>query len=425
MALRILIHGINYHPEFVGIGRYTGELAAWLRSQGHAVTVLTAPPYYPEWRVPAAYRWPAWRRECLEGVEVLRAPLYAPARVTGKGRVLHELSFGVSCLPWWLTLWGRPWDMVLAICPLLQSGLIPMLMARRRRIPFIVHVQDLQVDAARELGIIRLPLFLTLMERLELALLTRAQAVTTISAAMAERIIEKGVSPLRVYVLPNWADLDSIQPGNRQNVLRQELGLGNQILVAYAGNMGEKQGLETILEAAVMTRRNPNICYVIAGEGAARAALIARAKQLELDTVTFLPLQSPERFPLLLAAADIHLVVQKDKAADLVMPSKLGNILGAGRPFIATSAPDTELGRMTLYSRAGLLVPPEDSQALAQAIVRLAEDAETRREMGVTARKFAEARLGRDKILEAWEDMLYGLMPQGKWQKFNNEFDKG
>jgi colanic acid biosynthesis glycosyl transferase WcaI len=420
--LRILIHGINYHPEFVGIGRYTGELAAWLRSRGHAVTVLTAPPYYPEWRVPAAYRWPAWRREWLEGVEVLRAPLYAPARVTGKGRVLHELSFGASCLPWWVALWGRPWDMVLAICPLLQSGVVPLLLARHQRIPFIVHVQDLQVDAARELGIIRQSLLLDLMARLELTLFTRAQAVTTISAAMAERIIEKGVSPLRVYVLPNWADLTAIEPGHRQNVVREELGLGNQILVAYAGNIGKKQGLEVILEAAVMTRGNPDIRYVIAGAGAARASLIARARQLDLDTVTFLPLQSAERFPLLLAAADIHLVVQQDKAADLVMPSKLGNILAAGRPFIATSAPDTELGRTTLYSRAGLLVPPGDSQSLAQAILGLAENAETREKMGATARKFAEARLGRDKILDAWEDLLYGLLPQGRWQKFHHEF---
>ena len=121
--MRILIHGINYAPELVGIGRYTGELGAWLASRGHAVTVLAGPPYYPEWRVAPAYRPQRWRREFLGGVEVLRAPLYAPARVTGRTRVLHELSFGASCLYWWLAeLWRRPWDVVLAVCPLLQSA---------------------------------------------------------------------------------------------------------------------------------------------------------------------------------------------------------------------------------------------------------------------------------------------------------------
>ncbi len=415
MGLRLLIHGINYAPEFVGIGRYTGELGAWLQSRGHTVTVLTAPPYYPEWRVPAAYRHPAWRREWLDGVEVLRAPLYAPARVTGKGRVLHELSFGASCLPWWPTLWARPWDAVLAICPLLQSGLVPALLARHRQVPFIFHVQDLQLDAARELAIIRQPLLLACLERLERFLFTRAQAVTTISPAMAARIIDKGAQPERVHLLPNWADLEEIRPGNRRNALRRELGLGDEVMVLYAGNMGEKQGLELILEAAILTRHNPGLRYVLVGEGAARERLMDRARQLSLDSVRFLPLQSKERFPLLMAAADIHLVVQRRQASDLVMPSKLGNILAAGRPFIATALPETELGRVTLESRAGLLVPPEDAGSLARGLMDLARDQDTRKKMGLKARNFAEERLGRDKIMESWEDLLYGLVQQARY----------
>jgi colanic acid biosynthesis glycosyl transferase WcaI len=414
MGLRLLIHGINYAPEFVGIGRYTGELGAWLQSQGHTVTVLTAPPYYPTWRVPAAYRHPAWRREWLDGVEVLRAPLYAPARVTGKGRVLHELSFGAGCLPWWPTLWARPWDAVLAICPLLQSGLVPALLARHRQVPFIFHIQDLQLDAARELAIIRQPLLLACLERLERFLFTRAQAVTTISQAMAARIIDKGVAPERVHVFPNWADLKEIRPGNRQNALRRELGLKDEVMVLYAGNMGEKQGLELILEAASLTRHNPGLRYILVGEGAARERLMDRARQLSLDSVRFLPLQSQERFPLLLAAADIHLVVQRHQASDLVMPSKLGNILAAGSPFIATALPETELGRVTLESRAGLLVPPDDAGSLARGIMDLAQDQDTRKKMGLKARNFAEERLGRDKIMATWEDLLYGLVQQAR-----------
>ncbi len=414
MALRILIHGINYAPEFVGIGRYTGELGAWLGSRGHAVTVLTAPPYYPAWRVPEAYRRPAWRREWLDGVEVLRAPLYAPARVTGRGRILHELSFGASCLAWWPSLWARSWDAVLAVCPLLQSGLVPALLARRQKVPFIFHVQDLQLDAARELAIIRQPVLLACLTRLEHFLFTRAQAVTTISRAMAARIRDKGVPPERVHLLPNWADLEAIKPGKRRNVLRTELGLNDEIMVLYAGNMGEKQGLEVILDAAVITRYNQAIRYVLAGEGAARPRLMDQAQRLALETVSFLPLQSRDRFPLLLNAADFHLVVQKDKASDLVMPSKLGNILAAGRPFIATARPETELGRVTRESEAGLLTPPEDAGSLAQAIVHLARDEAARRTMGLKARQFAQAWLGRDKIMAEWERLLYCLVDQAR-----------
>jgi colanic acid biosynthesis glycosyl transferase WcaI len=418
--MRLLIHGINYAPELVGIGRYTGELGAWLRSRGHAVTVLAAPPYYPAWRVPEFYRRPAWRREWLDGVEVLRAPLYTPFRVTGKGRVLHELSFGASCLAWWPTLWTRSWDAVLAVCPLLQSGLIPALLARRQKVPFIFHVQDLQLDAARELAIIQQPLLFAFLERLERFLFTQAQAVTTISRAMAARIKDKGAPPERVHFLPNWADLEDIKPGKRRPVLRREMGLPGEIMVLYAGNMGEKQGLDLILDAAVITRHHPDIRYILAGEGAARQRLRDRARDLALDTVRFLPLQPRERFPLLLAAADIHLVVQKHRAADLVMPSKLGNILAAGGPFIATARPETELGWVTLESQAGLLVPPEDAGALAQAILQLAREKEARKKMGYKARKFAEACLGRDKIMLKWERLFHDLIHQGGRGKGRN-----
>ena len=154
--MRLLIHGYNYAPELVGIGKYTGELGAWLASRGHQVTVLTAPPYYPQWRVQEEYRPQRWRREWLDGVEVLRAPQYVPARVTGKGRLLQEISFAASGLYWWSTyLLRQPWDAVVAVCPPMTSGLVPALLARRRAMPLVIHVQDLQLDAARELGILQ------------------------------------------------------------------------------------------------------------------------------------------------------------------------------------------------------------------------------------------------------------------------------
>ena len=145
-----------------------------------------------------------------------------------------------------------------------------------------------------------------------------------------------------------------------------------------------------------------------------------RAQRLGLDTVSFFPLQSRDRFQLLLNAADIHLVVQKHKASDLVMPSKLGNILAAGRPFIAMARPETELGRVTTESQAGLLTPPEDAAALAQAIVRLAQAEEARKKMGLMARQFAAAWLGRDKIMADWERLLYGLVNQARRNESRN-----
>ena len=408
--MRLLIHGMNYAPELLGIGRYTGELGTYLAARAHQVTVLTAAPYYPQWRVQEDYRPQRWRREWLDGVEVLRAPQYVPGRVSGLGRLLQECSFGASCLYWWSTcLLQRPWDAMVAVCPPMTSGLVPGLLARRLAVPLVIHVQDLQLDAARELGILRQPLLLAGLTWLELHLFRQARAVTTISRSMAARLAAKGVPPARLQVLPNWADLDKVRPGPRLNALRRELGLTSETVVLYAGNLGEKQGLEVILEAAALTRGKPSIRYLVAGEGAARDRIKLRAQDLGLDNLTFLPLQSNSRLPLLLAAADLHLVVQRQKAADLVMPSKLTNIMAAGRPFIATAGEGTELARVTSESRAGLVVPPEDGRALAQAVLGLAGDPGARKKMGVLARRYAEAFWDRERILRQWEELLRGL----------------
>ena len=408
--MRLLIHGMNYAPELVGIGKYTGELGAYLASRGHRVTVLAAAPYYPQWRVQEDYRPQRWRREWLEGVEVLRAPQYVPARVTGRGRLLQEISFAASCLYWWLTglLW-QPWDAVVAVCPPLTSGLVPGFFCRRRGIPLVIHVQDLQLDAARELGILRQPLLLRGLAGVERRLLQRAQAVTTISRSMVDRLEAKGLPAARVHLLPNWADLDNLRPGPRHNAIRRELGLTSEIVVLYAGNLGEKQGLEVVLQAAALTRDDSSLRYLMAGAGAARERLQWQAQNLGLDNLLFLPLQSISRFPVLLAAADIHLVVQRRQAADLVMPSKLPNIMAAGRPFIATTAAGTELGRVTIDSRAGLLARPEDAGSLARAIRRLAADAGLRERLSVRGRQYAEAHWGREQLLRQWEGLLLSL----------------
>jgi colanic acid biosynthesis glycosyl transferase WcaI len=324
--------------------------------------------------------------------------------------MLHEMSFGASCLRWWPYLIKQEWDVMLAICPLLQSSLIPSLLSRRRGLPLAIHVQDLQIDAARELGIIQHPWILGAGARLERFLFSRAAAVTTISEAMANRVRQKGVPAEKVQVLPNWADLETIFPGQPQNGFRREAGLKDGTVVLYAGNLGEKQGLEMVLEAADLTRSHRDLSYVLAGEGGAKGRLRAQARELGLDNVHFLPLQPASRFPDLLAAADIHLVVQKKGASDLVMPSKLGNILAAGKPFVATASPESELGRVTTRSQGGILVPPEDGPSMVRAILHLTQAGEERRNLGLKGRQYAETHLSRRRIMLQWEELLFSLV---------------
>lgn len=192
----------------------------------------------------------------------------------------------------------------------------------------------------------------------------------------------------------------------------------SEILVLYGGNLGEKQGLEIILESAHLTRERPAIRYILAGDGAARPRLLAKTRHVGLDNIIYIDIQSEERFPLLLAAGDIHMVIQRREAGDLVMPSKLTNIMAAWRPFIATALPGTELARIAADSQGGILVPPGEGRALAQAILKLAGEENTRKEMGFRARRYAEAKLSREEILSRVEDLLYLLTSHSHARRF-------
>ena len=184
-------------------------------------------------------------------------------------------------------------------------------------------------------------------------------------------------------------------------------------MVLYAGNIGEKQGLDLVLEAADRLRTRAEIKFAMVGTGAARARLEQVAKRRGLENLRFLPVQPLERLPLMLAAGDIHLIVQRREAADLVMPSKLTNILAAGRPGVATAEPGTALHDVLNEYDCGITTTPGDAEALTEAIVTLAGDERTRERLGQNARGYAEAHLDKDTILSGFEEKLRELVQGG------------
>jgi colanic acid biosynthesis glycosyl transferase WcaI len=178
--------------------------------------------------------------------------------------------------------------------------------------------------------------------------------------------------------------------------------------------MGAKQGLDVVLQAAALVREQPRLQFILVGSGGDRPHLEALARELALTNLRFLPVQPEERMNDLLAIGDIHLVVQRAQAADLVMPSKLANIMAAGRPTVATAAADTDLFDLLRDHDCGVAVAPEDATALAEALSRLADDPARREHMGRNARAHAEQYLNRDAILTAFEQQLQGLVDERK-----------
>ena len=368
--MKILIYGINYSPELTGIGKYTGEMASWLGAVGHDIRVVTAPPYYPEWRVAEGYK-NAYSRSYEGNVEVIRCPLFVPSKPSALTRLLHLFSFSVSsAFPLLGSFSWKP-DIVIQVVPTLFCSPQTLLLSRLTGAKAIVHIQDYEVDAMFELSMASGGFVKRFAYWLERKILNRFDIVSTISEGMMKRATEKGLDANNVVFFPNWSELGRFDDAQPSLALLRELGLDvYKMVVLYSGNMGEKQGLDTVLHAAKGMKSNTEIHFLMVGEGSAKAKLEELARTLSLTNVTFRPLQPYAKLPELLASASCHLVIQKSGAADAVLPSKLTNILAVGGNSVITATKDTTLGSLCIeYDGIATLVDPESVSALQDGIL--------------------------------------------------------
>ena len=410
--MRILILGINFHPELIGIGKYTGELAADLIKCGHQVHVITAPPYYPYWLVQPGYKGWQYRQEKWPGILVERCPKWVPRKPSGSKRIIHLLSFAISSFPiLFLQCFWKP-DLLLCIAPSILNAPLALFTARLSGAKAWIHIQDFELDAAFQLKILLGGKWLQgLMARLEQRLLNGFDMVSSISPRMVARLHAKGVNEDKTCLFPNWADISFIRPMPKNNKYRQNLNISpEQVVFMYSGNLGQKQGLELVIEAADLARADPCIQFVICGEGNSREQLIHLAEEKNLQNIHFLPVQPLESLPELLASADVHLVLEKQAAADLVMPSKLTNILAAGRPSITTAIDGTALYDVIITNNLGLVSPPNNIEAFVKTVKYLAENETARATFGSAARSYAEKILSKELILSEFEDRMSSLV---------------
>ncbi len=417
---RLLIYAINYAPELTGSGKYTTELAEWFAAQGHRVEVITSVPHYPQWRVAPEYRHLKFRRERHAGVAVSRTNVYLQendGNIGAKARILLETSFSFTSIRSWLPIWLgiRKFDAVISVCPPLQMGLFPWLLRQIHRTPWIMHVQDLQVDAALDLNILKLPGAARVLLSIERFLLQRADRVSTITLAMGRRIQAKGVDAGRIWQLPNWSSVEINEQTYPMNSFRMQLGLkDDDLLVLYAGNIGQKQGVEIIPEVARLLNDDSRIHFVVVGEGAMARHLAELKEKYQLVRLTLLPLQPLDQLRMMLTAADLHLVVQKRAAGDLVMPSKLTNILAVGGVTVATAEPGTTLHDVIAGATCGIATEPENPEALAEAIAALASSSAQRETFSANARRYAQENLLKDQVLARFESELLELIARTK-----------
>lgn len=406
----ILVVTGAYAPDRTGIAPLETELCEYLAARGHRVSVVTGLPHYPEWEVPQEYRGKLWMREALGGVEVHRGAIYVPGRRTTLRRILYDTSIGVATALRGLPI--RNVDLVLAVSPPLQAALAGYFLSWINRAPLVLHLQDLLPDLAVALGMLRNRMLIRLARALEKFLYRRAAAIFVISEGFRTNLLAKGVPESRLKVVPNWTDTRAIRANAPAGDFRRRHQIAeSDFLVLHTGNMGTKQKLDNVLEAAALLRENSSTVFCLVGGGTDKERLLQCAVSRGLHNVRFLPLEPKELLPATLATADVLLVNQSAQVVDMVIPSKLVTYMAAGRAVVAAVEPSCEAARAIRQAGCGRVVPPENPAALAAALLDMKSNRALAAELGRAGRLYAERHFDRELLLARFEDGLVCLLP--------------
>ena len=413
--MNLWLLSLNYSPELTGIGKYNGEMVEKLHKFAVEVEAIVAPPYYPEWRINQQYKSYLYKKEFVNGISITRCPLYVPSKVTTIKRLLHLSTFAMSSsIALLIKLFKNKPDIIFLVQPTLFCAPLTLLFSKLFGVKTVMHIQDFEVDAMFGLGMVSEGKVARFVRRTESWLMKKFDVVSSISYSMLENAERKGVDKSKLLFFPNWADTSFVTPETDGSALRKNWGFAEtDKVVLYAGNIGQKQGLEIVIEAAKSFENNKSVKFVFVGAGAYVDTLQELAKASNLENVYFKPLQDWENVPAMLSMADVHLVVQKKGAADAVLPSKLTNILSAGGHALVTAEESTELGKIEqanpdIYTR----VEPENTKDFIAGLKNvLVKDTS---KPNVIARNYALKNLDINNIIERFVSDIDKLV-KGKY----------
>lgn len=370
--MRVIVWGINYAPEFTGIAPHNVALCEFLHARGHDAQMVTTFSYYPTWRKLPEDRGKLYRTDHLNGIPVHRCWHFVPPQVSALKRILHEASFILTSTLRQLTL-PRP-DVYVLVSPPLLLGAAGWLIGKIKRAPFVYHVQDMQPDAAVGLGMLQAGWFIRALYALESLAYRSAARVSGITPGMLAKFRRKGVPEEKFIYFPNAISLQGEGAVAGVGEFRRKNGLPADAFIAlYAGNLGVKQGLDVLIEAARLVR-DRRIQIVICGDGAQREALAEQAQRLELPNVKMLPLQQGADYNLLLADADVCFITQQSGSGNSFFPSKLLGLLAQSRAVVTVADPESELAEAAVAGGFGLNIPPGRPQEVADVLDQLAKD---------------------------------------------------
>lgn len=405
--MRVLYLSQYFAPEAGATQTRAYEMATGLIRAGHQVTMLTEVPNHPKGIIFPGYRRKLWVRENLEGIDVVHIWVKASPVKTMRTRLAFYLTYMINATLAGLALRG-PYDVIYATSPPLFVGGAALALSGLRRIPLIFEVRDLWPESAVALGELQNPRFIRWATRLEEACYHRAKRIVVVTQGIRDRLIARGFDD-KVLLIPNGANTDLFHyQSEAGKALRQQLDLGDDFLIIYAGIHGIAQGLETVLKAAHKLRDCADLHFLFIGDGPRKTELLALKERLALPNVTMLDAQPRETIPAYLSAADVALVpLRRLDIFRGALPSKIFDAWACECPIILSMQGEAQ--QVLQQANAGVHVEPESPSALAQTVQEMIDHRDLLRRYGRNGRRFVEEHYSRQAQSQRLVELLEAI----------------
>lgn len=407
--MKIQVITQSFYPDHSGIFIYSSDFAFYAAEKGHEVEVLTGFPFYPQWKKKKEHRRKIFATECIRHVKVLRAYIYVPAKTTTFQRVLHEFSLLLSASLNFFRA-KRPDVIVVFTTPILL-GNIASIFKKLYRCKLVINVQDFQLEAASSLGMTKQNAMFSILSALEKCSYKSADLVTTISHSMYNILKDnKNLDESKIYLWPNWIQkADYSLNDNERCLFRAKYNIhASDKIIAYAGNIGLKQGLEVLIDLADTFKENPELKFFIIGGGTALNALKQYAADRILKNLYFLPLLTPAEYKHFLNDLDIFFLPQKKTKFDVYFPSKLLGLMVTGKMILLSADKDSELYKTVQGYKVGFATEFGDLTALKMSVKEILTNVERRNEVSSNATNYVaqfERQIVLDGVLKKMEEL--------------------
>lgn len=402
--MKVWVHTMYYLPEFGSAPILMNELAVYLKEKGHDVEVVTTIPRPPHHK---KYRWKLFNKDETDGF---------PVRRYRTNFTIHHIG---RLIAWTVyTKWAilnlrrvKRGDVLFLRLPPLQLGITGAFARRLRGAGVLLSVQDIHPDLSIESGLLKKGWAIGLAQRFEKWIYRKSDEIAVISDGFRQNLLEKDVQEDKLHIVPNWVDTDLLRPYPKDNPVAQKFLLQDKFVAMYSGtiSLSSYVTLEKVLEAAKKLEGSNHFQLVIVGEGLKKPDLVAKAEELKLKNVNFLPFQPYEDLPYLLSASDVLLVPLDPEKTQLSVPSKLYNYMAIARPVLGLTDDTSEVARIIDEAGGGVNAEPEDVDKMAEKLKELMAAPEKCLEYGRNARKYVEEGYAKDVVLKKYEELMLSL----------------